>query len=68
SLIVFLLIEQASERRLFAQQCFNSFLKMLGKLPMVKADRDVNSVSSTWGPALVVPNFDGSTGQAHTVE
>jgi hypothetical protein len=36
ALIVFLLIEQTSERQLFAQQCLSSFLKMLGKLPMAE--------------------------------
>jgi hypothetical protein len=38
ALIVFLLIEQTSERQLFAQQCLNSFLKMLGKLPMAEVE------------------------------
>ena len=46
SLIVFLLIEQVSERQLFAQQCLNSFLKMLGKLPTVEAEAvDVGEAS-----------------------
>lgn len=38
ALIVFLLIEQTSEHQLFAQQCLNSFLQMLGKLPRVGAE------------------------------
>ncbi|MEY4353135.1 MAG: hypothetical protein RLZZ609_1376 [Cyanobacteriota bacterium] len=28
---------------------FQPFLKMLGKLPMVLADRDVNFEPATWG-------------------
>ena len=33
SLSVFLLIEQTAERQIFAQQCLDSFLKMLDELP-----------------------------------